>query len=45
MGGKDILVSGASIAGPALAYWLRRNNLRVPATMSPCMSATIGSAD
>ena len=25
MGGTDILVSGASIAGPALAYWLRRN--------------------
>ena len=25
MGGKDILVSGASIAGPAVAYWLGRN--------------------
>ena len=22
---KDILISGASIAGPALAYWLRRH--------------------
>ncbi|HEY4455691.1 MAG TPA: FAD-dependent monooxygenase [Pseudonocardiaceae bacterium] len=28
MTGKTILISGASIAGPALAYWLRRHGFR-----------------
>jgi 2-polyprenyl-6-methoxyphenol hydroxylase-like FAD-dependent oxidoreductase len=29
VGGLDVLVSGASIAGPALAFWLRRGGHRV----------------
>ena len=29
MAGRSVLISGASIAGPALAYWLRRYGFRV----------------
>jgi 2-polyprenyl-6-methoxyphenol hydroxylase-like FAD-dependent oxidoreductase len=28
MGHKDILISGASVAGPALAWWLARRGFR-----------------
>src|SRR5215216_3958231 len=28
MKNRDILISGASIAGPALAYWLRRHGFK-----------------
>ena len=39
----DVLISGASVAGPVTAYWLRRNQYAVtgPATLAPEIKTSI----
>ena len=44
MTGKTILISGASIAGPALAYWLRRHGFRPTIVERACAPRPGGQA-
>ena len=39
---RNVLISGAGVAGPALAYWLNRHGMRVTVVERAVDSARVG---